>query len=505
MTDPPIIEHEDEGACGALDGQIRSGRLAGRTLWQAIWIVALPVLIQQSLGACVGLVDKMLAGGLPRDIVVSSFDGLGIGSYVGWLIAIAMTGLGIGGQALIARAIGAGRTREAGHALGQALLLGVLWSVVVGLIMWGLAPAMANLCGLKGTANAACVEYVQMLCVALPGTALMMVGAMCLQGAGETVWPAVIGIVVNIVNVVFSWLLSGATIEVGGATLQSPLDLNWHVEGIAAGTAVSWLVGGALTLWIVVRGVKDLRLRRSDIPLHRGMSWRVVRIGLPNFFEGVSMWSANLVCLWVIGLVAAAGAASGIIWTMGGSIPLEVGGEGLVGAHVIAIQWEAFSFLPGFAIGTAAAALGGQYLGAGNEAMARRAVWTCMVLGMVVMGGLGVAFILWGRALTGVVSDEPIYLNLVPDLLLVCGLMQVFFAMSMVVRQALRGLGDTTWVFWITTLSSYGIRLPLVWMFGIVWELGLTGIWIGLCGEMVFRAMFFVARFKWGGWARRRL
>ena len=75
---------------GPMRGQIQSGRLAGKTLRQAIWIVAVPVLIQQTLGAFVGLVDKMLAGGLPKDIVVASLDGLGIGSYVGWLIAIAM-------------------------------------------------------------------------------------------------------------------------------------------------------------------------------------------------------------------------------------------------------------------------------------------------------------------------------------------------------------------------------------------------------------------------------
>ena len=217
------------------------------------------------------------------------------------------------------------------------------------------------------------------------------------------------------------------------------------------------------------------------------------------------MWLANLACLWIIGLVAAAAALSGSIWTLEGLVPMNADGEGLVGAHVIAIQWESFSFLPGFAIGTAAAALGGQYVGAGNEPMARRAVWTCVFLGMCVMGLLGIAFILWGRAFTSVVSDEPIYLNLVPDLLLICGLMQIFFAISMVIRQALRGLGDTMWVFWITTISSYGVRLPVVWLLGVVLELGLAGVWIGLCGEMIIRAMLFMARFRWGGWASRTL
>ncbi len=275
MTEPACNEQEADSACGdrhfrrseAAEGAIKSGKLAGKSLWQAIWIVALPVLIQQTAGAFVGLVDKMLAGGLPKAIVVDSLDGMGIGSYVGWLIAIAMTGLGIGGQALIARAIGAGRTHEAGRALGQALTLGVLWSVVVAFVMWFAAPGLAWMCGLEGMAAEACVDYVRVMTVALPGIAIMMVGAMCLQGAGETFWPAVIGIVVNIVNVVCSWLLSGAVITIAGAELVSPLGLDWHVEGIAAGTVCGWIVGGTMTLWVVVRGVKDLKLRHTDVPI----------------------------------------------------------------------------------------------------------------------------------------------------------------------------------------------------------------------------------------------
>ena len=180
-------------------------------------------------------------------------------------------------------------------------------------------------------------------------------------------------------------------------------------------------------------------------------------------------------------------------------------GEGLQGAHIIAVQWEAFSFLPGFAIGIAAGALAGQYLGAGNAAMARKAVWVCVGLGTVLMGLIGIVFIIWGRELTSLISQQDVHLDVVPKLLVICGATQVFFAVSMVVRQALRGTGDTTWVFIITVVSSYGIRLPAAWFLGVYLDWGLPGIWIGLCGELGIRAMFFLARFVNGGWARQQL
>ena len=63
--DPPDAVMALEGAEIALDGSIRSGKLAGRTMWSAIRFLAIPILLQQLVAACVGLVDKMIAGSLP--------------------------------------------------------------------------------------------------------------------------------------------------------------------------------------------------------------------------------------------------------------------------------------------------------------------------------------------------------------------------------------------------------------------------------------------------------
>ena len=59
-----LLEQE---ALSESEGLIRSGKLAGKSLRSAIWIVALPVLLQQTFTATVGLFDKILAGSLPAD------------------------------------------------------------------------------------------------------------------------------------------------------------------------------------------------------------------------------------------------------------------------------------------------------------------------------------------------------------------------------------------------------------------------------------------------------
>lgn len=469
-------------------GEIRSGRLAGKSIYAAIWIVAMPVLVQQAMQACVGMVDLMLAGRLEGESSKAAMDAIGVGSYVTWFILIAMTGLGIGGQAIIARAMGSGDRREAHHALGQAITLSVLWGAVVGAAMWfGIGP-LAHICQLNGQVTQLLIQYTHVIALSLPAAGLMLVGAMCLYGAGETMLPSIIAMAVNAVNLVVSWALSGVDFTVGKTTIENPFSFDMGLVGIATGTAICYVLGAILTLWVVFRGVKDLKLSPTDLRLEHSITRRLIRVGLPGFFDSLMMWVANLFVLIFIGMIAMAAGEGGATI------------DGLQGAHIIAIRWEAFSFLPGFAIGTAAGTLAGQFLGANNPHMAQRSIVICTVIAAIMMGLLGLVFIFGGEMLTRIISSDELHLTETPPILLIGGIVQIFFAINLVIRQGLRGVGDTRWTFLITTVSSYAIRLPAAWFFGVYLEMGLTGIWIGLSVELSIRAMLFLARFMHGGW-----
>jgi len=494
--DPPDAMLALEEAEIALDGSIRKGKLAGRTMWSAIWFLAIPILLQQLVAACVGLVDKIIAGSLPNGTVIPALDGIGIGSYVGWFIGIAMAGLGVGAQAIIARGMGSGRTHESEEACGQSITLSLVWGALVGIALWYAVVPLTEIAGLHGQSADFCVQYVRVLAVAMPATGVMTVGSMCLHGAGETWTPAWIAVVVNIANIILSWCLSGAHYEAGGVLIPNVFGIDgakWGVLGIAAGTAISYLLGALLTMRALHRGTTDFAPKRRHLRPTWNMTWRIARIGIPNFAEGIALWAVNLFVMIFIGMIASERIAKG------------EPGEGLIGAHMIAVQWESFSFLPGFAMGIAAGALAGQYLGAGNIPQARRAIWLCTIVGCTIMGVLGIVFVFAGESLTRVISREEIHLHEVPPLLIVCGSIQVFFALSMVIRNGLRGVGDTTACLIITVISCYLIRLPLAWALGLWMGWGLLGIWIALSAELVVRGLLFLWRFRSTGWERLRV
>ena len=122
------------------------------------------------------------------------------------------------------------------------------------------------------------------------------------------------------------------------------------------------------------------------------------------------------------------------------------------------------------------------------------------------MSLIGIGFIIWGEALTSIISQNTVHLEVVPTLLVICGATRVFFAASMIIRQALRGTGDTVWVFIITVVSSYGIRLPAGLVPGRVSRMGTSRhLDRALWGSWVCAPVFFTMRFVHGGWAKRAI
>ena len=176
-----------------------------------------------------------------------------------------------------------------------------------------------------------------------------------------------------------------------------------------------------------------------------------------------------------------------------------------MGSHMWAVRIESASFLPGFAIAGAAAILVGQYLGANNPVMARRSSLYCCAIAVGVMSLSGLLFITIPHLLIGVFTPVPLHREVAPQLLWVCGWVQPFFAVAIVLSHAIKGAGDTRSTMIIGYASLFLVRLPLAYLLGVTFELGLVGVWYGLCAEMVVRGLLYAARFAQGGWLKTQV
>lgn len=494
------------------DGRIRSGKLAGLTMNRAIFVLSWPILIDSLLNSFVGLTDTVLAAALPNGEAAT--DAIGGASYIMWFVGLVLMAIDVGVTALISRAVGAGRLAAANAAVGQAMLLAVVSGVLVGALVVAAAGPLAALMNLNPAATTSFMVYMLYLGLGAPFSAILFAGIACARGAGDSARPLGAMAIVNLVNVLVSWSLTGADLKwtslvngepVTRVILANPFDINMGVAGIALGTIIANAMGAAFMVLMLARGVAGVRLRRNRLRAHPLTMARLIRVGLPNFFETLGMWFGNFLIVLMVGWMTVRDAG------------------GLLGAHIVAIRIEAFSFLPGFAMGAAAATLAGQFLGAGSPAMARRAIWRCTLVTLVMMGIGGAAFIVAPGPIVGLMTSQPTHLALAPKLIFIAGLVQIPFGLSIVLRSALRGAGDVKAVMYLTWTTTYAVRLPLAYLFSGVdiplpaglgggvlenpspFDGGLPGLWVGLCAEILFRAVLFTARFYQAGWTKARV
>ena len=447
-----------------------SGKLKGLTLPQQVMVLAVWPFMEQVLNFLVGYVDTALAG----HISVEATNAIGVASYITWGMTILQMSVGIGATAVISRAVGGKHRRVANAAMGQAMVLALIVGFISGFLLFVTAVDIAHFMELKDDSHAMAVTFLRILAVSAPASSIHLVGSACLRASGDTRSPFTVFAVINVVNAGFSILFVYAPAPIGGH----------GIAGIAWGTVIAWCVGAVLIIYMQARDGGTVRLRWIRLKPHWHTMKRIIRVATASLFESLGMWVGNILVMKMVGIVA-------------------INGEPAAqGAHIIAVRLEAISYLPCMALGIAAATLTGQYLGLGDPHRARQAAMLCWKLGLVVMGVMGIVFMVIPQPLVRLVTDKPELLALAPTLLMICGPVQVFFATAIVFSNAMRGAGDTHSTMRLTFISIYLVRVPLVYLMAIALGHGIIGVWYALCAELTIRGLIFGARFWQGGWTK---
>lgn len=454
-----------------------AGKLGKMTLGRQVFVLAMWPLLEQVLAFFVGMTDILIAGRMvDGEERVAVLDAMGLGGYVAWFIHIFQGAVATGVMALVSRATGARDRQLANRSLGQGLWLGM----AAGLMAFFLLQAgVLSLIGWMGLSSAAAVEaekYIRMLAWSGPVNGAIFAVNAAMRGSGDTKTPFLAMIVVNVVNMGMSWLFVFGPGPIGGH----------GVTGIAAGTVAGW-VAGFFTVGLLLARKREEGVcwTRSGLKFHAETMGRIWRVGVPQAVEISGMW---------------------IIHSFGLRVISGLRSDGALGAHFIAIRVESMSFLAGFAIAVAAAALAGQYLGAGSKEMAVRAVRLSWKWAVIIMGALGI-FMAFGRyQLVGLMAPgSNLHADLAGPLLIVCAITQPFFATCIILKTSMRGAGATKlvmkWAF--SSMIFYRIFL-LLFLAEMEW-ISLTGVWIVLGLDLVTQAIIFTRLHFRGDWLNAKV
>ena len=465
-------------------GQL-GGRLGRMSLKRQVGSLALWPFLEQILGFLVATVDLVFTGRLAEgELRVAMMDAMGLGGYTAWLLMIFQGAVGTGVMALVSRATGARDGELARKGLVQGLLLGLATGLVVSVVIYLLLPTITAVFGLEGESARQARSYLGILVWSAPVMGIMFSATNGLRGVGDTKTPFFAMVVVNIVNVFFSWLFVFG--PVGGM----------GVAGLALGSVLGWLAGTLVVIIFLLMRKEDKR--RGDEPFltlrgcrllpEKETMGRIIRVGVPQALEMGGMWAIQAVMVRSIS-----------------GLPQE----GTLGAHMIAIRVESMSFLPGFAIGSAGATLVGQYLGAGNPEMAMKAARLCWKYAAIFMGLLGILFLVFPRELVALIvpggPDSEHFQNLAGPLVFLCGLSQPFLATALVMKTTMRGAGATKLVMRYSFSTMLFYRVLVIPVAVSFFGLGLTGIWLVMFIDVATQSVLFGRLHFKGSWLHFRV
>jgi Na+-driven multidrug efflux pump len=161
---------------------------------------------------------------------------------------------------------------------------------------------------------------------------------------------------------------------------------------------------------------------------------------------------------------------------------------------------EMFSRMPSLGIGTAATALVGQRMGAGDPASAERVGWLASAMGVALLGVLGLAMLLLAGPLSRLFSDDPATAGMTADYMRTLALAQPLYALGMVVASALRGGGDTRFPMWSAVVGGWLFMIPAAWLMGVHLGWGPRAVWLVQALNYAVFAGLLTSRFRAGRW-----
>jgi MATE family multidrug resistance protein len=428
--------------------------------------LALPLAAAQAGNQAMGLVDIAVLGRLGT----REFAAAALGNAMFFAISIVGMGIVFGIDPMIAQAIGADDRLRARRVLWQGCWL----TLVVTAALTAILTAAAHLIPYAGVQPELLEPATSFLLVRTAGLApflLFFVIRSYLQAHGVTRPMIVAMIVANIAN-----FLGDLLFVFGGQTLPAwtgPLR-RFPALGVP-GSALATVLCTILEVVIIIPAVRRIKLPdRVSRAWNGGELRQAVRVGLP---VGLQMGAE-------VGVFALVGVLAARLGTLH------------LAAHQLVIGLASFSYTAALGVAAAGSVRVGIGVGARDQRATRIAGRTTFLCGTAIMSIPAIAFAVIPVPLARILTDQTDVIAFSTPLFIVAAVFQLSDGIQAVGAGILRGAADTKFTFLANLFGHWFIGLPIAFYLGFSRQLGVEGLWWGLCVGLTVVAVLLFVRFE---------
>jgi putative MATE family efflux protein len=439
------------------------------SLRRAIVLLAIPMVLEMVMESLFAVVDTFWVAHLGANAMAT----VGLTESVLMLVYCGAMGLSMSATAMVARRIGEKDSKGAAVAAIQAILVGVVASVVVAIGGSVIAPKLLGIMGASPDVIAIGRHYAAIMMGSTVAIVLLFLNNGIFRGAGDAAIAMRVLWLSNFINL----LLDPCFIFGLGPFPE------FGLAGAAVSTTIGRSIGVVYQMWILFSGRSRVKILPRQFRVHWDVMTRLTRVALNGMFQyGIGQLS----WLFLVRLVSTFGSVA-------------------VAGYTVAIRIFFFAILPPWGLSGAAATLVGQNLGAQKPDRAERSVWLTGFYNMVFLAAVGLVFIFFPEPIIRCFTSDPAVINFGVDCLRIICYGNLAYAYGMVMVQSFNGAGDT---FTPTVVNLFGywlFQIPVAYLLASRTSLGPQGVFYAIPLAETAIAIVGVALFRQGRWKKKRI
>jgi putative MATE family efflux protein len=429
--------------------------------------IALPAIAGLSTQMVVSLVDTAMVGRLPD--AEYNLAAMGIGVFATWAVVSLFSSLATGTHVLIARSFGEKNDEGCGEILNTAIILSFLIGIVVACLVVFFSGDIAGFFAADKKVGVLAGDYLHYRFMGIPFFLITVSYRGFFFGIGKTKIFMYSGVLANLLNIIFNYLfiyggfgfkgmgLAGAGL---GSTVATICDALFYFS-------VSFLplYKNRFNYFKRFRFIKEIALR-------------IIKISLPVSLQNIFILIGFLSFIAITGLI-------GI---------LEQAASNVIFSALL------ISLLPCFGFGIAVQTLVGNTIGRGDVKLAKHYGFETSKIASIYTVIVGIIFFTFPRGVLFLTTNEQQVIETAVPALRIAALGQIFYSVGVVLANGLQAVGKTLYVMLAEVVANWFVFVPIAYLLGVVFQLGLIGAWSALPFYVILYAIVIFVKFKFGKW-----
>lgn len=450
------ISTTDSGNTDGRTGQLYSNK--------ALFLLFMPLVIEQTLHIMVGFADSLIIS----DVGESAVSGVSLVNFLMSLLNYLLLAISVGGSVVISQYLGRKNINEARHAANQLVWTVGLFSLVITFSVFLAKDLIMNLLfgHIDDDVYFHADTYLSITIFSLPFLSVYNAGAALFRTMNDSRLPMRIMVYMNVINI------AGDALFVYG----------FHIGtiGIAVPTLVSRIGAAAIIIYKALDTSNSVYVHSS---LNVRYDWKIIRhimsVGIPVALENGMFYGGRII---ILSMIATFGTAS-------------------IAANAISGTLTLFQVMPGMALVSGMTVVIARCIGADDIEQAIYYNRKIMIIvyvantisSLLVLAAIPIALNIYDLSYEAeTMTKHIIYLHTAFTILI--------WPLCYTLPTTFRAAGDARYSMWVSSICMICFRIVGAYILGIVFNFGVIGVWLGMFGDWIAKAVMFTYRYytmKW--------